>query len=61
MPPISASQRDANLQRATGGLRAGAAPTLPLHRPGRAGQQAIAVNALCALFSSGASSLEALR
>eukprot|EP00959_Pyramimonas_sp_CCMP1952_P067935 1417943-Pyramimonas_sp.AAC.1 len=61
MPPMSASHCDAYLQRATEGARAGTAPMPPLYRPGRAGQQAIAVNVLYAMCSSGASSLKTLR
>ncbi|CAK0828932.1 unnamed protein product [Prorocentrum cordatum] len=61
MPPLSAAQRDAYVSQATEGLRASTAPMLPLYRPGRGGQQAMAVNVLYAVFSSGASALKTLR
>ncbi|CAK0805132.1 unnamed protein product, partial [Prorocentrum cordatum] len=61
MPPLSAARRDAYVSQATEGLRASTVPMLPLYRPGKGGQQAIAVNVLYAVFSSGASSLKTLR
>ncbi|CAK0897485.1 unnamed protein product, partial [Prorocentrum cordatum] len=61
MPPLSAAQRDAYVSQATEGLKASTVPTWPLYRPGKGGQQAIAVNVLYAVFSSGASSLKTLR
>ncbi|CAK0860440.1 unnamed protein product [Prorocentrum cordatum] len=61
MPPLSSAQRGAYVSQATEGLRASTVPTLPLYRPGRGGQQAMAVNVLYAVLSSAASSLKTLR
>ncbi|CAK0870311.1 unnamed protein product [Prorocentrum cordatum] len=61
MPPLSSAQRGAYFSQATEGLRASTVPMLPLCRPGRGGQQAMAVNVLYAVFNSGASSLKTLR
>eukprot|EP00959_Pyramimonas_sp_CCMP1952_P121369 2538118-Pyramimonas_sp.AAC.1 len=49
MPPLSAAQRGAYVSQATEGLRASTVPMLPLYRPGKGGQQAIAVNVLYAV------------